>query len=163
MIKVAPADASLTRWAGQALAISESWTPFLLDTQMPATAVILDRQVRHGHEHDARHGIDSIGLMEPCAEADPCTVEAVTREWPAAAQHGAAVVADHPANRGEHSGVALIRVGKHRAGGRCGHVAGEHVAPRADRRAPPGAAVDCRDPLHDVYHVCDRRLPSTER
>ncbi len=100
--------------------------------------------------------------MEECTEADPCTVEAVAREWPAAAQRSSAMVADHPADRGEHGGVALIRVGEHRAGARCGHVAGKQIAPRADRRAPPGAAVDRRDALHDVHHVCDRRLHSTK-
>jgi hypothetical protein len=72
------------------------------------------------------------------------------------------VVADHPAERREHGGVALIRVGEHRAGARCGQIAGEHVAPRADRRAPAGATVGCRDPLHHVHHVRDRRLHSTE-
>ena len=123
---------------------------------------VLDRKFGHGHEHHARDGIDSFGFLEQCAEAGPGTVEAVARERPAAGQFGPAVLADHPAEP-ERTWWRCPGPGRRRPWRRrFGHVAGKNVAPRADRRAPAGAAVDRRDALHDVHHVDDRRLDSAE-
>jgi hypothetical protein len=120
---------------------------------------VLDDERVDWDEGDARRRVQPV---DERSEADPRAVEAVARERPTTGEQMAIAVGDDAPGRGEHRGVALIRVGEDDPRGVLRQVAGEQVAAGADHRAPPRTAVDRRQPLEHVHGVGHRRLEASE-